>query len=130
MSPHLDIGNVIGRVFAIYGEQFGVLFVSALVVHGAAAIVVILLTLAGGLVGLIVGAVLALIASVFYTGMVVRLVEDVQDGRRDATVTQLFESVAPVVAPLIGAGILAAIGIAIGFVLLIIPGLILLTYWA
>ena len=36
----------------------------------------------------------------------------------------------PVLAPLIGAGILAGIGIAIGFVLLIVPGLFLLTIWA
>ena len=33
-------------------------------------------------------------------------------------------------APLIGAGILAGIGIAIGFLLLIVPGLFLLTIWA
>jgi hypothetical protein len=35
----------------------------------------------------------------------------------------------PYILPVIGASILAGIGIAIGFILLIVPGLILLTYW-
>lgn len=125
MNSHLDVGNVISRVFKIYGDQFAVLFLSALVIN-----LVQVVALAGGLLSVILGSLLSLIANVFYTGMVVRLVEDLQDGRRDASVGQLFESVAPVVLPLIGAGILAGIGIAIGFLLLIIPGVILLTIWA
>ena len=36
----------------------------------------------------------------------------------------------PYILPVIGASILASIGIAIGFVLIIVPGLILLTYWS
>ncbi|HSK50428.1 MAG TPA: hypothetical protein VK889_08030, partial [Solirubrobacterales bacterium] len=48
----------------------------------------------------------------------------------DSTVGDLFNQAAPVILPLIGAGILAGIGIAIGFVLLIVPGLILMTIWA
>jgi hypothetical protein len=43
---------------------------------------------------------------------------------------ELFETAAPYVGTLILNGVLAAIGIAIGFVLLIIPGLILITIWA
>jgi MFS family permease len=62
--------------------------------------------------------------------MLVEAARDILDGRRDQTVGSLFSSVSPVLAPLIGAGILAGIGIAIGFVLLIVPGLYLLTIWA
>jgi hypothetical protein len=62
--------------------------------------------------------------------MVVQLVRDVQDGRRDSSMGQLFESAVPVLGALILAGILAGIGITIGLVLIIIPGLILLTWWA
>jgi hypothetical protein len=67
------------------------------------------------------------IAATLYQGMVVSLVRDVQDGRRDSSVGQLIEETWPVAAPLIGAGILAGIGIAIGLIILIVPGLILLT---
>jgi hypothetical protein len=68
--------------------------------------------------------------SILYQGMVVRLVQDVQDGRRDHSVGQLLRSVEPVFWPLVAVSILFGIGVAIGFILLIIPGLILLVIWS
>ena len=62
--------------------------------------------------------------------MVVELVADVQDGRRDATVGQLLQAATPVIGQLILVGIIAGIGILIGFILIIIPGLILITIWS
>jgi hypothetical protein len=62
--------------------------------------------------------------------MVVNLVRDVQDGRRDHGTGELSRSVTPVLVPLLGLAIVAGIGIAIGFVLIIVPGLILLTIWS
>ena len=62
--------------------------------------------------------------------MVVNLVRDVQDGKRDSSVGELITSVGPVFGTLIGASILAGIGEAVGFFLLIVPGCILLTIWA
>ena len=65
-----------------------------------------------------------------HQGMVVNLVRDVQDGRRDHSMVELFSAVAPVALPLIGLAIVAGIAIAIRFVLLVIPGLILRTIGA
>jgi hypothetical protein len=62
--------------------------------------------------------------------MVVELVQDVQDGRRDHSVSQLLRSVEPVFWPLVGVSILFGIAVAIGFVLLIVPGLVLLVIWS
>src|SRR5215218_4618050 len=62
--------------------------------------------------------------------MVVEAVRDILDGRRDQTVGGLFSSASPYIGPLLLAGILAGIATAIGFVLLIVPGLFLLTIWA
>ena len=62
--------------------------------------------------------------------MVVELVADVQDGRRDASAGQLLRAVTPVLGQLILVGIVAGIGILIGFILIIIPGLILATLWS
>jgi hypothetical protein len=60
----------------------------------------------------------------------VEAAEDILDGRRDYTLGSLLRSAGPVIGPLLIAGILAGIGIGIGLVLLIVPGLFLLTIWA
>src|SRR5262249_3386219 len=79
------------------------------------------------------GFVLALLfwaLSILYQGMVVKLVQDVQDGRRDHSVGDLIRSVEPVFWPLVAASILTGIGVGIGFILLVIPGLILIVIWS
>jgi hypothetical protein len=118
--------EVIGSALEIYREQAGVLIPAAIAVFAIVAIARLVLT--GGAVGLV--SLVALVLGTFYQGMVVELVGDVQDGRRDSSVSQLFRSVSPVVLPLIGLAILLGLGVAIGLFLLIIPGLFLLTIWA
>jgi hypothetical protein len=118
----IDPGSVISSAFAIYKDQAAVLLGSAALVFLVTGILAFLLGWVGALIGFV--------ASLFYQGMVVELVRDVQDGRRDSEIGELFRSVAPVVLPLLGASILAAIGIAIGFVLIIVPGLFLMTIWS
>ena len=73
---------------------------------------------------------LSLVATTLFTGMVVELVADLQDGRRDHSAGDLLRAAAPVIGQLILVGIVAAIGIVIGFVLIIVPGLILITIWS
>ena len=120
-------GDVIGRAFQIYREQIGVLLPAALLVFAIDAVVSWVFD--EGVLA-VVAAVVSLVLAVLYQGMVVQLVRDVQDGRRDHTVGELFSSVSPVLLVLIAVSILAGLGIAIGFVLLIVPGLILLTFWS
>lgn len=128
MNRKLDVGGTLSQIFSIYGQQAGVLLPLA---FGLYLLVAIISGLFAGnfFLGLVAFGV-GVIAATLYQGMVVSLVRDVQDGRRDSSVGQLVEETWPVVLPLIGAGILAGIGIAIGLVLLIIPGLILLTIWS
>src|SRR5262249_32951162 len=110
------------------GEQAGVLLPVA---FGLFLIVAILngLLATSLLLGLI-GFAVSVIATTLYPGMVVSLVSDVQDGRRDSSVGELIEATWPVVLPLLGARILAGIAIAVGFFLLVVPGLFLLTIWS
>ena len=128
MQRELSVGDTLGEVFATYGAHAGVLLPVAFWIFLAVAIV-------DGLVGsnlalLPVVIVVSTIAATIYQGIVVGLVRDIQDGRRDSSVGELFQVAAPVVLPLIGAGLLSGLGIGIGMVLLIVPGLILLTIWA
>ena len=49
--------------------------------------------------------------------------------RVDLDLSQTVRAAGPFILPVIGASILADIGVTIGFVLLIVPGFILLTFW-
>jgi hypothetical protein len=118
-------------VFSIYGAKFGPLFGLALVINLVSALIVLLLIGAGaGLGGLLVGNVVAILLSTLYAGMVVSLVQDLQDGRQDHTVGELARSATPVLLPLIGMSVVYAIGVAVGLLALLVPGLVLLTIWA
>ncbi len=118
--------EVIGSALEIYREQVGVLIPAAIVLFAIVAIARLALT--GGAAGLV--SLVSLVLGTFYQGMVVELVGDVQDGHLDSSVGQLFRSVTPIVLPLIGLSILLAIGVGIGFILIIVPGLFLLTIWS
>jgi len=128
MEQRLSVGDALNEVFRIYREQAGVLLPVAFWLFLVVAIVNGLTE--GNLSLFWLGIVVSLAVGTLYQGMVVELVRDVQDGRLDASVGDLMRSVLPVLGPLIGAGILAGIGVAAGFFLLIVPGLILLTMWA
>ncbi len=126
MTNKVDVGGVLSKVFAIYSDQAAVLLPVA---FGLFLIVGILQGLLGGVL-ILLATLVSLVASTLYTGMVVKLVEDVQDGRRDHSAGDLLSSAAPVVAPLIGAGLLVGLIVVVGFILIIVPGLFFLTIFA
>jgi hypothetical protein len=128
MEKRIEVGSTLSEVFDIYRGQAGVLLPVAFWLFLVVAIVNGLTE--GNLSLFWLAIVVSLAVGTLYQGMVVRLVQDIQDGRRDSSVGDLMRSVLPVLGPLIGAGILAGLGIGAGFVLLIVPGLILLTIWA
>jgi hypothetical protein len=124
----IDVGDVISKVFRIYVDYAGVLLPVAALLF---LIDALFRWLGLDSVGLaFVGSVVGVILNTLYTGMVVELVNDVRDGRLDQTVGGLFGAVTPVLFALLAVSILAGIGIGIGLVLLIVPGLILATFWA
>jgi hypothetical protein len=129
-ANRVEPGRVIGEAFETYRDQAGALLGGALIVIGIAGLIEGLLAITGSLFLVLLGLLIGLAASFLYTGYVVKLVQDMRDGRRDFSVGELFSHAAPYVGTLILNGILAGIAIAIGFVLIIVPGLILLTIWA
>jgi hypothetical protein len=128
VTERIDIGDVISTVFRIYRDHAGVLLPVAAGLFLVQAVFQWLgldspgFFVVSGIVGFVLG--------VLYTGMVVALVDDVRDGRLDQTVGGLLGSVTGVLLVLMAVAILFGIGVAIGFVLLIVPGLILLTFWS
>ena len=118
--------DVLGSALRIYRDQAGVLLGAAVVIFAVEALLGVVLDESLGFLVSVV----SLIAGTFYQGMVVELVRDVQDGRRDASVADLFRTVAPVVGPLIAVSLLLGLGVALGFLLVIVPGFLALTFWA
>ena len=90
-------GAIISRALHIYRDQALTLLGAALVIFAIQFLLLLLLPK----LPFIAGAA-AFVLSVFYGGMVVNLVRDVQDGRRDHSMGELFSAVAPVALPLIG----------------------------
>ncbi|WP_027006703.1 hypothetical protein [Conexibacter woesei] len=127
MSPLLDPGAVITRAVSIYRDNFAILFWAAAALFVVPAVLAIALNSTAGTA---VASVLTLVIGTFYQGMVVELVRDVRDGRRDSSLGQLFGSVTPVAITLLAVAILYGLGVGIGIALLVIPGLFLMTIWA
>ena len=121
---------MISDAFGIYSANLGVLVATSLAVAIVFGVVVGLLNDSGGALAQFLAWIVQLIGTALYTGFVVRLVQDVRDGRRDMTVGELFAAATPAIGSLIIWSILSGIAIGIGFVLLIVPGLILMTIWA
>jgi hypothetical protein len=129
-AKRVSVGDVLNETFSIYGQNAGALLGSAAVVFVVVGLLSALLQNLGGVVLVLLAGVIRLAGHALYVGFVVKLVQDVRDGRRDETVGDLFSAAGPAILPLIGFGILFAIGVSIGLILLIVPGLILLTFWS
>jgi hypothetical protein len=131
----VTVGGILGEAWGLYTKFFMRFFLVALIVF---LVVNLLNALLGSLVGngsglvifvALLTIVVSLVGTFWLQGALVYAVDDVRDGRIDSSIGDLFERVRPYLGTLIGAGILAGLGIALGLVLLIVPGLILLTWW-
>ncbi len=119
-------GAIVSRIWEIYRDQFSVLVSTAVVLFSIQFVLTLVLSTAAAFAL----AILFWALSILYQGMVVELVKDIQDGRRDHSIRDLIRSVEPVFWPLAAVSVLFGIGVGIGFVFLIVPGLILLVIWS
>jgi len=102
----------------------------AFVIYLIAAIITALLALAGGTFGILLGSLVAIVAAFVLQATLVKAVQDVRDGHADLSISQTVNEALPFIAAVAGASILAGIAITIGLLLLIVPGLFLITIWA
>ena len=131
MNGKLDVARVFERIFEIYRDQFTLLIPAALLVFVPVAVISGVIYAGDvGILGALIVAAIGTIATYWFQGMVVEAARDILDGRRDHTVGSLVQAAVPVIGPLVVAGILAGIAIGLGLLLLIVPGLFLLTIWA
>jgi hypothetical protein len=132
----VQIGDVLSEAWGLYKRFLWPFFLTALVVFAVLDLLSALANSASGdstgaaIFWSIIAAVIGIVGYFWVQGALVELVRDVRDGQADRGIPETYTAVRPRLPALIIAGILAAIGIGIGFLLLIVPGLFLLTIWS
>jgi hypothetical protein len=132
----VTIGTVLDEAWTLYTKHFVRLFLIAFAVY-------IVLNLVSALLGVslddeglgvvlfaILNAAISIIGYFWVQGALVEATADIHDGKQDLEFGETFSRVQPLLPALIVAGLLAGLGIALGLILLIVPGLYLLTRWA
>jgi hypothetical protein len=122
-------GEVYSEAWTLYKRFWSHFIPIALVIFVIIAVASLLLILAAGWVGAIFAALLSLVGTFWLQGAIAEAVADVRDGRADLSIGETINRVGPHVGRLGAAGLLAVLGIVLGLILLIVPGLILLTWW-
>jgi hypothetical protein len=127
MSP---LSGVLGEAWALYRRHASHLILISFVIFLVISVITALLSWALGTVGALIGLVFSIFGMFLLQAALVKAVQDVRDGRADLSLGETVSSVLPFIGSVAIASILASIGIGIGFVLIIVPGLILLTFWS
>ena len=125
MTRSIAPGTVVSRIAELYQREAGTLLPVAVVLFAVQFLVAIILPVRLNFIATLVFWLLAIL----YQGFVVELVSAAQSNRR-TSIGELMKAVTPVLGSLLVISILFAIGVGIGFVLIIIPGLFLLTIWS
>jgi len=133
----VTIGAVLDEAWTLFTRFFLRFFAIALVVFATINLLYTLVVTAldadnasAAILLAIVSLATVVVGTTWLQGAFVYAVQDARDGSFDASLGQVFARVSASIVPLLVAGLLAGICIALGFVLLIVPGLILLTVWA
>lgn len=123
-------GAVVREAGELYKSHWRTFVPLALVVYLILGLIGLVLTSVLGWVGAIIAALISIVGFFWLQGAYAEAVRDVRDGRQDLSIGDTFRAVQPRLPALIAAGVLAVVGVAIGLVLLIVPGLFLLTIWS
>jgi hypothetical protein len=125
MNP---LTGVLGEAWTLYKRYASHFIPIALAIYLVIAIITALLSLALGAFGAVLGSLFSLFGTFLLQAALVKAVQDVRDGRVDLDLRETVNAALPFVGAVAIASILASIAIGIGFVLIIVPGLILLTF--
>jgi hypothetical protein len=127
MSP---LSGVLGEAWALYRRHASHFILISFVIFLVISVITALLSWALGTVGALIGLIFSMFGTFLLQAALVKAVQDVRDGRVDLDLGQTISAALPFLGSVAIASILASIGIGIGFVLIIVPGLILLTFWS
>jgi len=133
----LSVDGVLRRAFGVYKERLGLLLGSALVTFAMGYSALLALAGFGALggpvtltIGVVVGVGAVIVSLATYSAILIRIVESEFQGREPARLRELMRVGVSSAWPLIWVTLLVALATVFGFLLLIVPGVILLVIWA
>jgi len=135
VGDSFDFGRVVQRTFRVIGQNFGLFALSAILLVSAPSFIGTMLGLKSRLAGeyfsagVIGGAIVAAFGSLLLQSLVVHTVVERMNGRAVGFGDALGVA-ARFALPLLGLGIVQGLGVLIGLLLLIVPGLILSVMWS
>src|SRR3954463_9866780 len=126
MNP---LSGVLSEAWTLYKRHARHLLTIAFVVYVVASLLEAVLAGLLGVVGALLAGIVSLVAAFLLQAALVKAVDDVRDGTADLSLSDTLNAAKPHIGRVAGASILAGIAIGIGLILLIAPGLYLMTIW-
>jgi hypothetical protein len=121
---------VVRDAWELYKAHWRTFVPLALIVYVILGVISWLLGAVLGWLGVLIAGLASIVGTFWLQGALVEAVRDVRDGRQDLSLTEMFARVRPRLPTIIVAGIIAGVAIVIGLILVIVPGLFLLTIWS
>jgi hypothetical protein len=121
--------GVVAEAWALYKAHWRHLLAISFAVYVTIAVVGAVLTALLTWVGAVIAGLISLVGLFLVQGALIKAVEDVRDGRADLSLGETLARASPHLAAIVVAGLLAGIGVFLGLLLLVVPGLVLMTWW-
>src|SRR5918995_295918 len=115
--------GAIGEAWQLYKAHWRHLLPISLVVYVAIAVIGVVLTAVLSWFGALLAALISVVGLFWVQGALVTAVDDIRDGRSDLSLRETFDRIRPQLGSIVVAGVLAGLGVVLGLLLLIVPGL-------
>ena len=129
-SVGFSVYETLGEAWAVYTRNSGRLILIAGMVFALLSLLYMIVDVANARALAIVSAGVTLLGVLSLQGALTVFVDDLRAQRSQRSIGGLFGAVAPVLWVLLGAELVATVGIVGGLILFIVPGLALLTIWS
>ena len=125
MNP---LSGVLSEAWSLYKRHAAHFLLISFAIYLVVGVITALLSLTLGSFGAVIGGLLSLLGIFLLQAALVKAVQDARDGRIDLDLGATIGAATPFLGSVTIAGIFASIAIGVGFALIIVPGLILLTF--
>jgi hypothetical protein len=132
--PAVPVGSVLGDTWSIYKDLFGQTVLTGGIVFAALGLLDAALAAGpahGARIALTLFAVaLPVVGTSLVQGALIDAVDDEHEGRERASVGDLYRTASAKLGALLGVALLTGLGVGLGFLLFVVPGIVLAVRWS